>query len=1014
MSDNLEKELRRLRDERQKKFNEEDWEGALKIHDRILELSPSALRHANKGSILYRLGRLEEAIASYQKALEMEPTLNRARADLERLEAQYQQQQQSSLEQKEASQIGLKVESDQEEVKSEPEETYEPAQIQNLPPQEDNNTQAILEECRIQRQDAMQRGDWEEALKYHNQILDVSPNALRYTTQGSIYYRMGKIHEAIGSYRKALEMDPSLEKARQDLKKLESQVEEEKLWEKDKEENKEETLAIRLENLRKARQEQIAKNNWQEALEIHDEILSLEPTALRYANRGGILYQMGRIPEAAESYRKALEMDPSLVKIKEDLRRLEAQMDEEKLMEFSSEEQQTFASDQALSVQERMDKIHQLKDERQKCLDDKNWDKALELHDEIIKIEPTALRYVNRGSMLYRMKKLEDAMDSYKKAIELDPNLGRARMDLERIEKELSSQKIKKEEKPQDIEGYRSLADRLEDLRKERQEWIAKDSWEEALRCQNKIIELEPTAPRYATKGSILYTLGRVNQAILSYRAALDLDNSYQKAKEDLDKLRDSEMERLRVERQQAMEKENWDKALEIHDIILALEPTGLRYANRGSILYRMNRIPDAIKAYEKALELDPTMAKAREDIEQLQEELKKSFSSFSSELEEEEEDFQLEEIEEQNIIKEQTVSVDSEEHETQATQTPKDGSLFTLSGHQSEVTDIVINADKKYLVSSSKDKTIRIWDIKNKSCLQVLQGHKDWVRSVLINADNTKIISGGDDWTIKVWDIKTASCENTLEGHTMPVITLAIPSLAGKGRFFFSSSRDHTIKVWDAQNYKCMKSLENHQDWVTSLALPHEGNKVVSGSLDGTICIWHVLGWRCLSNMEGSQGGIKKILISQDSSKIFSIAQDRCIYVWETGAGKLSSKWEGHKENIQDIALSPDGKILASAGRDETVRLWNIASNTEIQTCFKKDVHFEKVFFSHDSLLLFATEEENKIYIWRASDGKEIGIWDEHKGPITAMALLPEKKWLFTASKDGCIKVWDYSRLSD
>jgi tetratricopeptide (TPR) repeat protein len=92
MDHDLINELKRLRNERQKKFDEENWEGALEIHDRILELSPSALRYANRGSILYRLGRLEEAVESYRKALEKEPTLKRARADLERLEAQLQAQ----------------------------------------------------------------------------------------------------------------------------------------------------------------------------------------------------------------------------------------------------------------------------------------------------------------------------------------------------------------------------------------------------------------------------------------------------------------------------------------------------------------------------------------------------------------------------------------------------------------------------------------------------------------------------------------------------------------------------------------------------------------------------------------------------------------------------------------------------------------------------------------------------------------------------------------------------------
>lgn len=999
MSDNLEKELKRLRDERQQKFNEEDWEGALKIHDKILELSPSALRYANRGSILYRLGRLKDAIESYQKALEMEPTLSRAKADLERLEAQLQQQP--------AGGTGLPS------ATVDAEEKYEPVGVDDLAPGDKSLKMKQIEDLRKRREEATKKENWAEALQLHNQILEMEPSAFRYVNQGSILYRMGKIKEAIESYKKALQLDPNLEKAKVDLQKLQtyldSQAEEEKLLQDNKkEENK--ALQQQVENFRKARQQKIEAGDWEGALLEHDKIMKLDPTALRYANRGAMLYQMGKIEEACQNYQKALELDPTLSKAKEDLQRLEAQREEEKLIAFEPQDAQAYTTS-ALSAEERTKKITELRDLRQKYLDEKEWDKALALHDEIILIEPTALRYVNRGSMLYRMKRLEDAIESYRKAIEMDPNLGRAKMDLERMEKELAQQGKKGSAKAEpsaaekEKQAKAQLAEKLEFYRQQRQSLMEQNRLEEALAAQDKIIELEPTAARYASRGSLLYSLGQVNEAILSYRKALDLDNSYQKAQDDLKKLQDSEMERLRLDRQKWMEEEKWEEALAVHDVILALDPTGLRYANRGSILYRMNRLADAIAAYQKALELDPNLPKAKEDIAELQEEMKK-VEALSPDLEEEE-DFQMEELDDTDT--QATKEPFPEDTEKAKESSLQRNSVFTLSGHQGDITDLVVSLDGKIMVSASKDKTLRVWDSRNKACIHILQGHQDWVRSIALSPDASRIISGSDDWTAKIWNVAQGKLETTLEGHTMPLTAVAVQ---GKGRFFFSASRDHSIKVWDAQTYKCTTTLLDHKDWVTALLASVDGNKIVSASSDKTMRVWHLLGWRCLATLEGSKSPIGKILLSPDGNKIFSLSQDRLLSIWEGTSGKLLFKCEGHKGEATDISLSRDGKVLASCGRDQTIRLWNAENGKEIQTFTSNQTGFSKVLLSDDQRLVFAAGDDHTIYVWKRENAEQVASWEEHKAPISTLVLSPENKWVLSGSRDATIKIWDYASL--
>ena len=699
MIDNLEKELKRLRDERQKKFTEEDWEGALEIHDKILELSPSALRYANRGSILYRLGRLEEAVESYRIALEMEPTLKRARADLERLEAQLPKpSEENKIQEPEAiysqepepiysqeaqpiySQESQPIYSQEPEpiYSQEPEPIYsqEPEPIysqeaqpiysqesQPIYPQESQpiysqesqpnyaDIQKEIAECKDRRQVAMAKEDWNAALQYHLRIVELEPTAQRYATLGSLFYRVGRMEEAIESYQNATTMDPTLEKVQHDLQKLLKQYNKKyasapatpvvpaqviatpiasapiaptpvvvtptpvapvaPAHEKNRN-----AIQAQVEELRKQRQAYIDAEDWETVLEIHDKILALDPNGLRYSNRGAFLYRLGRYQEALEAYRTALSLDPSLSGIQEQIQNLEDLLAEE----------ESFANDkstQYTSSEDIANKIEELRIQRQQYLDAKEWEKALALNDQIIALEPTALRYVNRGSILYRMQRLEEAIESYQKALQLDPNMGRAKIDLERMQAELQEYQFGIPE-PQAHTGNKqeNLAEKLEQLRLKRQKLVQEDKWEEALSVHDQILALEPTAARYVTKGSMLYAIGRVDESILNYRKALELDPNFERAQSDLQKLAESEMDRLRVQRQEAMAEENWERALELHDVILALDPSALRYANRGSILYRMNRFQEAKEAYQKALSLDPTLEKAKTDLEELEEEL--------------------------------------------------------------------------------------------------------------------------------------------------------------------------------------------------------------------------------------------------------------------------------------------------------------------------------------------------------------------------------------------------------
>lgn len=56
---------------------------------------------------------------------------------------------------------------------------------------------------------------------------------------------------------------------------------------------------------------------------------------------------------------------------------------------------------------------------------------------------------------------------------------------------------------------------------------------------------------------------------------------------------------------------------------------------------------------------------------------------------------------------------------------------LFSLIGHDNWVRGVVFHPGGKFLVSASDDKTLRVWDLKNKRCMKTLEAHKHFCTSL-------------------------------------------------------------------------------------------------------------------------------------------------------------------------------------------------------------------------------------------------------------------------------------------
>ena len=82
-------------------------------------------------------------------------------------------------------------------------------------------------------------------------------------------------------------------------------------------------------------------------------------------------------------------------------------------------------------------------------------------------------------------------------------------------------------------------------------------------------------------------------------------------------------------------------------------------------------------------------------------------------------------------------------------------------SKYDKYVTSVAVAPNNKLIVTGSKDRTVRIFNIKSRRCVKILKGHKKIVTSVAFSLDNKYVLSGSEDQTVRMWNVEALNIDD-------------------------------------------------------------------------------------------------------------------------------------------------------------------------------------------------------------------------------------------------------------
>lgn len=328
--------------------------------------------------------------------------------------------------------------------------------------------------------------------------------------------------------------------------------------------------------------------------------------------------------------------------------------------------------------------------------------------------------------------------------------------------------------------------------------------------------------------------------------------------------------------------------------------------------------------------------------------------------------------------------------NETEGTKNPFMPKPFcTYTGHTSDLLDV--SWSKNYFVlSSSMDKTVRLWHISRKECLCCFQ-HIDFVTAIVFHPrDDRYFLSGSLDGKLRLWNIpdKKVAVWNEVDGQTK-LITAA--NFCQNGKFAVVGSYDGRCIFYNTDQLK----------YHTQIHVRSTRGKNSTG--------------RKISGIEPMPGEDKILVTSNDSR----------IRLYDLRDLNLSCKYKGYVNVSSQIkaSFSPDGQYIVSGSENQCIYIWKTHHDYSKFSSVRRDRNdFWEGIKAHNAVVTCAVFAPNPDSIIKQIEARE--RWEskeEQKGGTDSanVSIVPvdpvvEQRTkgcgghvLVSADFNGCIKVF-------
>ncbi|XP_028817157.1 WD repeat-containing protein on Y chromosome isoform X4 [Denticeps clupeoides] len=376
------------------------------------------------------------------------------------------------------------------------------------------------------------------------------------------------------------------------------------------------------------------------------------------------------------------------------------------------------------------------------------------------------------------------------------------------------------------------------------------------------------------------------------------------------------------------------------------------------------------------------------------------------------------------------------------------------LKGHCTPICYLSISSEDSKIFSVSTDKTVKIWDIMDQTCLFTAHPKASLIHgdiSACLYSPLLKSLYVATDSVARL-TLRTRPQPhgNSTVSHKEPVLCCGYSE---EFRQVVSGTEGSVVKVWDFDTgMQQFEFGEAHGHCaITCLTFDSKGRRLVTGGRDGCLKIWNFNNGQCLKILR-RDGECPDIcdctyLKVHNNAFVMSVGWGRKVDIYLDSPEdshhiqKPQPSWrddlkKGHREDILCIAKCPPA-LLATSSYDGEIIVWNLVSghiHCRFLTPLPKDggdngqgversvqsMVFLKTRTLRDEFssaaCLISSGPHGCIFWWNIlNGGRFIGMFEcsKFKQQITKLAVSADDSMLYAADQGGYIYIYEITSFA-
>ncbi|KAL8971068.1 MAG: hypothetical protein Q9183_001229 [Haloplaca sp. 2 TL-2023] len=279
-----------------------------------------------------------------------------------------------------------------------------------------------------------------------------------------------------------------------------------------------------------------------------------------------------------------------------------------------------------------------------------------------------------------------------------------------------------------------------------------------------------------------------------------------------------------------------------------------------------------------------------------------------------------------------------------------------TIQHSDSQVNRLCISPDKRWLAVAG-NQNVKLYDIRSTNPNPVLtfDGHTANVTGVAFHCEGKWMVTSSEDASVKIWDTRSGTIQRNYN-HNHPVNDVVIHPNQGE---LIACDRGGDVRVWDLGENKCTHQLIPEEDVsVASVTVASDGSLLCAGNNLGNVYLWQMKQNRDVTSLipitsfQAHNAYVTRVLLSPDVRHLATCSADHNARIWAIdpdaphnikgtdngpldrapGSLPLETSLDSHQRWVWDCAFSADSAYLVTACSDHYARLWELNTSSVIR----------------------------------------------------------------------------------